>query len=189
MKKKVIIGSIVAIACFAGMLAWAVVMFNSNSKVHANVMAYEALLDQIYGTAHDRHRGEKLLHHRIQEVIKTCMESKGLGYIPPTYAGSSAGVVSPGDLDVATPLQSGSFGIAERHQAHARGVEADHNSGGNKPGLEAQASQETGATYSAVGDECMSKAMPLEEDYHPAGQQGVATQLTVQGLHFIDSLA
>jgi hypothetical protein len=160
------------------MLTWAIVV-GSARTIKANTAAYEALLDKIYGSAKDRGHGEELLHHRIQEVIKTCMESKGWGYAPPAYGGSSAGVVSPGDLDIATPL-SDSFGIAERHRAHARGVEADHNSGGNKAGIEAGRSQETGAAYSTAGDECMSKAMPLEDDYHPTGQQEVVSRLLAE---------
>jgi hypothetical protein len=176
--KKVIIGSIVAIVGLTGIFVWAAAV-HSNDVVEANTVAYEALLDKIYGTASDRYQGEKLLHHRIQNVIKNCMESKGLGYIPPVYAGSSVGVVAPGDLDIATPLGD-SFGIAEQYRAHAQGVETDRNSGGNKPGLEAARSQETGATYSAAADECMSKATPLEEDYHPAGQQEVESRLLAE---------
>jgi hypothetical protein len=177
-KKKVILVSIVAIAGLAGTLWWAAAAYTS-SAAKANTVAYETLLDKIYGTAIDRHRGEKLLHHRIQTVIKNCMENKGLGYIPPVYAGNSAGVVSPGDLDVATPL-SNSFGMAERYRVHAQGVEADRNSGGNKPGLEAERSQETRVAYSAAVDECMSKAIPLEEAYHPAGQQKVVSRLLAE---------
>ncbi|HJQ08266.1 MAG TPA: hypothetical protein VJ836_02155 [Candidatus Saccharimonadales bacterium] len=176
--KKMIIGSLVAITALMGMLAW-VIQVHGNGVIKANTAAYELLLDKIYGTASDRYRGEKLLHHRIQNVIKNCMESKGLGYVPPLYAGSSAGVVAPGDLDVATPL-SESFGIAERHRMHAQGVEADQNSGGNKPGLEAARSQQTGTIYNAAVDECMAKAIPLEEDYHPAGQQETIDRLLTE---------
>lgn len=168
MKKNLILGFVVVLAALTGTLAWA-----NSSTAKTDVAAYESLLTTIYGTTEDRYRGEKLLHHRIQNVLQTCMEQKGLAYHPPAYAGSAAGVVSPGDLDIGTPLGE-SFGIADRHRAYAEGL--SDNVGNN---LQAKSPEELTA-YGTASEQCMAQAVPLEEDYYPAAQPEVVNRLLAE---------